>query len=104
MWNSTNGNRILEARWGLTSNGLVKPLFMFIDTSSNNPIFSSALDGSASRYKGRVSWVGNLTAGHAWFKITNLIISDTNEYAASILEQGRDNIYKTKLTVVGKLT
>jgi hypothetical protein len=67
------------------------------------------LDGSASRYKGRVSWVGDssdLNAGRAWFKITNLILSDTNEYAASILEQGKTEaaIYTTKLTVVGKLT
>lgn len=38
------------------------------------------------RYRTRVFFVGNITAGHAWFKITNVEENDTNTYQVDIRE------------------
>lgn len=102
MWNSTNGERIFEAKWGLFSDGDVKPQFIYVDRS-NKPKFGSALEGNASGYKNRVDWVGNISAGRFWFKLTNLVLRDTNKYVVGIVEEGKNKIiYSTILTVAGK--
>lgn len=101
MWNSTNRHRILEAKWGLLSDGLVNPQFIYVDIS-NNPIISTDLDRTAPRYKGRVHWVGDISEGHVWFKLTNLTLNDTNQYVAGIVEERKPSIiYSTKLTTAG---
>jgi hypothetical protein len=106
LWNTTNGNTILAAKWGLfkTKGAAPDPQFIQTDVLSNAPSFGSALDSTASSYKGRVDFIGNLSAGHAWFKISNLIRSDTNQYVAGIREKGIGNYvyYTTDLTVIGK--
>jgi hypothetical protein len=102
MWNRT-GRSIVEVSWGFLDDGLIRPQLIHIKSFTNVPIFSSALDTTAIRYKGRVSWVGDLGAGHAWFKITNLTIGDTNQYAARILIGNIKTISTIYLTVTGKL-
>jgi len=58
---------------------------------------------SNSRYYGRVSFVGNLTAGHAWFKLSNLTIQDSNDYAIEIRGQDHSQeLHTTSLIVLGK--
>jgi hypothetical protein len=101
MWNKTSGS-IKSVRWGLLNNGLVDPLFIYKSSFSNATLFGSALDTTASSYKGRVSWVGDLSAGQAWFKITNLIINDTNQYAVETHVEREITISTMWLTVAGK--
>ena len=86
-WNTTN--RILVVNWGitnLTASENVAPKFIYADISGAVNIQPGV---ASTSYNGRVSFVGNLTAGRAWFKITNLIASDTNTYAAEITEAGQ---------------
>lgn len=106
MWNTTNGNGLLSVEWGLLdSSGSIKPQFIYISARTNRPVLQPDLDNTAIRYKGRVSWVGNLNAGHAWFKITNLTLQDTKTYAAEIRVQGESSSgkYSTNLIVAGLL-
>ncbi|XP_031552656.1 uncharacterized protein LOC116289860 [Actinia tenebrosa] len=46
---------------------------------------------NSTTYAGRVSFVGELTKGQAWFKITNLNINDTNQYMARVILQGESS-------------
>ena len=107
MFNTTNNNRISSSTWGLLgSDGVtIIPQFIYISKRIGGPILSNDLDSTAVGYKGRVSWVGNLKAGHAWYKITNLTLQDTNQYVTAIREQGQDEVstHSVHLTVAGKL-
>ncbi|KAK3743978.1 hypothetical protein QZH41_001756 [Actinostola sp. cb2023] len=104
LWNNTGS--ILEAKWGLYDrmNDLVTPYFITVSIliPGDGVEFSSDLDGVASRYKNRVHFIGNIAQGHAWFVITNLSLSDTNEYAARIGELGSSSQnFPVKLSVKG---
>ena len=58
----------------------------------------------ANDLKARLSFVGNLMAGHAWFKITNLALSDTKDYGVVIqeLKQGPpESMQSVHLKVIG---
>lgn len=107
MWNTTSGNNILSVTWGLLGSDAktITPQIIYISIRTNGPVlFTDNANSAAVRYKGRVSWVGDLNAGHAWFKLTNLTLNDTNQYAASIREQGEsEGTLKTSihLTVAG---
>lgn len=102
MWNITNG-RIIEVRFGLLQDGLMKPQLAYM-SDGYGPVFGIDSDADVSRYKGRLSFVGDLSKGHAWFKIANLNIQDTNQYVAAIQELGTDTFItsSTALTVKGK--
>ena len=100
MWNTTN--RILVANWGLkdpVSNSF-KTKFIYTDIS---PTVAVQPGVANTAYKGRVSFVGNLAAGHAWFKITSLSVSDTNTYGADIREDGDSLVFSSvNLQVTGR--
>lgn len=87
QWNSTIG--ILSVKWGLTNKNDITMQFIYHDILIH-PTLGYLVANSA--YKGRVSFVGNLTSGHAWFKISNLTASDTNDYGVLIRERG--HLYK----------
>ncbi|XP_031552746.1 uncharacterized protein LOC116289936 [Actinia tenebrosa] len=74
---------ILDVSWGIRDGNTSRFKLVLIakDTSSEK------LTPNAD-YAERVSFVGNLTKGQAWFKITNLNIHDTNQYMAEIVAKG----------------
>ncbi|KXJ11358.1 Limbic system-associated membrane protein [Exaiptasia diaphana] len=82
QWNSSHS--ILAVRWGLANSGENKLIqrLIYVDKYSG-PVINSAV--SHSPYKGRVSFVGNLTLGYAWFKISNLTTDDTGYYGADVI-------------------
>ncbi|XP_031552619.1 uncharacterized protein LOC116289829 [Actinia tenebrosa] len=89
---------ILEAAWGIrdgdTNNH--KLVLMTVDKRFGAHTTSNA------DYAGRVYFVGDLSKGQAWFKITNLNINDTNNYMAKIRVHGT-SFYKyipAQLTVI----
>ncbi|XP_031555136.1 uncharacterized protein LOC116292038 isoform X2 [Actinia tenebrosa] len=96
-----NSTAMSEATWGvrlgdtndlkITFDRVFNPGGAFPDTKINS-----------TSYAGRVSFVGDLTKGQAWFKITNLNINDTNNYMAKIRVRGT-SFYKyipAQLTVI----
>lgn len=101
MWNRSRQS-IDEVRWGFVKDGMINPQLIYINRFVNVPILSNALNTSAaSKYKGRVHYVGDLNAGRAWFKVTNLTIDDSDEYAVSILEGRIFKTFKMVLVVAG---
>jgi len=91
----TSVTPIQYAKWGTKNT-----VFIVVDSSvvHLNPALAN------TRYYGRVSFVGNLTAGHAWFKISNLTIRDSDGYAVQIREQGYiEASLTTSLVVLGKI-
>ena len=89
LWNTT-GNNIIVTTWGLYDSSLqaAKPSFISVDFRTSVPEYSIDLDSTASRYKGRVEYIGSLSLGRAWFILKNLNVDDTNEYVAEIRESG----------------
>ncbi|XP_031569747.1 uncharacterized protein LOC116304196 [Actinia tenebrosa] len=96
-----NSTAMSEATWGVRDG----------DTNYLNPRLYRVLSSfgefpdtkiNSTSYAGRVSFVGNLSKGHAWFKISNLNISDTNQYMALIMLQGEKSYryIATKLDVI----
>lgn len=76
----------------------MKPIFVYADLTPSEDIYDTP-------YKERVSFVGNLSAGKAWFKLTNVTLSDSHDYLAEIREKvasGKANFLTTKLMVTGK--
>lgn len=102
QWNSTK--EILAAEWGFTNSGENKlaQRFIYIDKFTG-PIVDSGV--AQSPYRGRVSFLGNLSRGNAWFKLSNLTFRDTRYYGAKILEKGslRYNFHSVHLTVLGNM-
>jgi uncharacterized protein with von Willebrand factor type A (vWA) domain len=84
----------------LLSEGVTNPVLVYMDKLSSAP----SVDNTTTSYIGRMNFTGNLLAGHAWFELTNLITSDTNQYAAVIRVDGSSffTYYPINLTVVGK--
>lgn len=102
FWNTTTGASILEAKWGLFDGSGVFPVFIIVNTKKPGVIqYNPSLNTSqASRYRNRVDFIGNISAGQAWFVLTNLLANDTNEYAANIKESGvAFKLLRVKLTV-----
>ena len=89
LWNTT-GNHILATTWGLHSQR-VKLVLITVNFITHY--------SSASRYKGRVEYIGNLSLGHAWFILKNLNVDDTNEYVAQILEGGTSRSYRSTVNL-----
>ncbi|XP_031564767.1 uncharacterized protein LOC116300128 isoform X2 [Actinia tenebrosa] len=84
MFNATN---IEVVNWGIrdgNTNNLKQGLINY------NIADGIQLDKkiNSTSYAGRVSFVGDMSKGQAWFKITNLNINDTNQYMALIATQG----------------
>ncbi|XP_031574436.1 uncharacterized protein LOC116308191 [Actinia tenebrosa] len=83
MFTTNTSTNITEAVWGIrdgdTSN--FKLVLIAVDRFSEQIRYNAGYDG-------RVSFVGDLSKGQAWFKITNLNINDTNQYTARIILQG----------------
>ncbi|XP_031573635.1 uncharacterized protein LOC116307504 [Actinia tenebrosa] len=100
MWNITNG-RFLEIRFGLLEDGQLKPQLAYM-SHGYGPVFGSDLDTSVLRYRGRLSWVGDLSVGHAWFKMVNLTFQDTRTYVAAIQELGTDMLITSSIALTVK--
>lgn len=98
-WNSTLS--ISFVRWGIKNPQIesLSMLFMYVDA-----VRVVVISDANSGYNGRVSFVGNLTAGHVWFKLSNLTIKDTNYYAVYIIAGGgHEQFLSTFLRVQGKI-
>ena len=98
MSNITN---ILVFKWGIrdgNTDGLIQGFIRYDKGIIDAIIMDEKLNSSS--YAGRVSFVGDLTKGHAWFKITNLNINDTNQYMANIYIAAGYQYFPVKLTVV----
>lgn len=100
-WTATPGS-IKKAQWGLYTSSIktVIPLFMSVPINGE-PSYDSALDNNdASRYKGRVHFIGNISQGRAWFYLTDLTLNDTKEYGVKLTDKDDyPEDYKVKLTV-----
>jgi hypothetical protein len=81
MWNTTNHSIIRSAIFGLSKDGMPDPQFINVNTLTGKVNYNPKMP---RRYYGRVEFIGKLTAGHAWFIISNLQINDSNEYIARI--------------------
>ncbi|XP_031569745.1 uncharacterized protein LOC116304193 [Actinia tenebrosa] len=82
-----NATNIVAVNWGIrdgNTNNLKQGLINY------NKADGIQLDKkiNSTSYAGRVSLVGDLSKGQAWFKITDLNINDTNQYMAQIFTQG----------------
>lgn len=87
LWNASV-TPIVGSQWGLvdpSGYNAPKPLFISI-VFGENVSFSNDLDTVVKSYKNRVHFIGNLSIGRAWFRITDLNINDTNQYRATIQE------------------
>ncbi|XP_031564764.1 uncharacterized protein LOC116300126 isoform X3 [Actinia tenebrosa] len=96
-----NSTAMSEATWGVRdgdSNDLNPRLYRVFNPGSAFPDTKI----NSTSYAGRVSFVGDLTKGQAWFKITNLNINDTNQYNARIFLQGESSyrFSSTRLNVI----
>lgn len=82
MWNSTT--RISFVKWGIKHPKVDSvETFLYVDPTK---VFYNYYYLNASNYYGRVSFVGDLNDGKAWFAITNLVMSDANYYSVQIQE------------------
>lgn len=95
-WNTTDGTGLEEAKWGVYRRFENDIFPHFITASKNGLTYNPSLNNGLRWYKGRVFFVGNMTKGQAWFKITNLELNDTQEYGARIMES---NFKTTKFPV-----
>ncbi|XP_031552824.1 uncharacterized protein LOC116289998 [Actinia tenebrosa] len=85
LWNASL-TPIIGSQWGLpdpSGDDPPKPLFVSTRITSSNAAFS--ID---PEYKDRVHFIGDLWIGHAWFRLTDLKTSDTNQYRATMHENG----------------
>lgn len=102
QWNST-GDSIEEVRWGVKAQGnSFKLRLIYTDNIRPN---STRIDVAVenSPYKGRVSFVGDLSTGRAWFKLANVTLGDTKDYSIKIREDAVVLFFlKTELIVTGK--
>lgn len=81
MWNTTSRSAIKSAIFGLSKEGMADPQFINVNMLTGKVHYNPNINKT---YYGRVDFVGNLTAGWAWFIIKNLQVNDTNEYLARI--------------------
>ncbi|XP_031574438.1 uncharacterized protein LOC116308193 [Actinia tenebrosa] len=98
MVNATN---IVGVNWGIRDGNTKELKQGLIKYNKADGIQLDKKINSTS-YAGRVSFVGDLSKGQAWFKITNLNINDTNQYMARIAIQDASD-YKyvpVQLTVI----
>jgi hypothetical protein len=80
-WTTRDGKTMFSASWGIQKGNVADPQFINTNVYTKVVNFNKNID---AKYKYRLLFVGNLSAGHAWFMIKNLSTNDTNEYIASI--------------------
>lgn len=99
QWNSTN--EILSVEWGLTNRTDIT-FHIIYHAFNSSPTLGPTVGNTI--FQGRVSFVGNLTTGHAWFKISKLKICDSRYYGVLIRERRHvgTQLYWVRL-VVGTL-
>ncbi|XP_031555140.1 uncharacterized protein LOC116292040, partial [Actinia tenebrosa] len=98
MVNATN---IVGVNWGIRDGNTKELKQGLIKYNKADGIQLDKKINSTS-YAGRVSFVGDMSKGQAWLKITNLNINDTNQYMALITLQGETGYryIATKLNVI----
>jgi hypothetical protein len=101
------GNSILSTNFGIKGKGVddFKIKLIVIKSGKNRSQvihYGEDLDSPrGAGYKNRVHFIGNITEGHAWFRITNASMNDTNTYVAGIREDTDETyvMYNVKLFV-----
>ncbi|XP_031572391.1 uncharacterized protein LOC116306463 isoform X2 [Actinia tenebrosa] len=92
-FSTKNGNPILAAQFGLKGEGeYLKAKFIIVTQLHGIECGKDFNSSEGYRYRNRIFFVGNITAGRAWFKITNVEENDTNTYQVGVREN--TDVYK----------